>query len=246
MRFFSLFLIGLFILAAGQAQAKPPVFPALSGRIVDQAGLLRTDTVHMLDQKLAAHEKATGEQIVVVTLKDLGGQAIEEYGYRLGRHWGIGQKGKNNGALLIVVPDEKLVRIEVGYGLEGRMTDALSSLIIQRAILPEFRTGDFDKGVTQGVTVMLSVLGGTEMPPQLQKQLAQAPEKRGVSPGSIIILLLMLYFLTRSRRRGGRGSLLAPLVFGTMLGRSGGGFGGGVTFGGGGGSFGGGGASGRW
>src|SRR5208282_4771954 len=94
-----------------------------------------------LSDMLATHEGATGEQVVVVTLPSLQGYSIEDFGYQLGRTWGIGQKDKNTGALLIVAPNEHKVRIEVGYGLEGKLTDAQSSVIINRDILPEFRRG---------------------------------------------------------------------------------------------------------
>ncbi len=104
---------------------------------------------------LADHERATGEQVVVVTLASLQGYPIEDFGYQLGRHWGIGQKGKNTGALLIVAPNEHKVRIEVGYGLEGTLTDAISATIIQNYILPSFKRGDFNFGVLAGTTSML-------------------------------------------------------------------------------------------
>ena len=106
-------------------------FPALTGRVVDDAHILSPDTVQRLTGLLAAHEKSTGEQVVVVTLPSLQGTTIEDYGYQLGRYWGIGQKGKNTGALLIVAPKERKVRIEVGYGLEGAIPDATSERVIQ-------------------------------------------------------------------------------------------------------------------
>ena len=110
---------------------------------------------------LAAHERATGEQVVVVTLDSLQGFSIEDYGYQLGRYWGIGQKGKNTGAMLIVVPKEHKVRIEVGYGLEGTLTDATSRTIIESKILPSFKRGDFNAGVLAGTASILNAFGGT-------------------------------------------------------------------------------------
>ncbi len=101
--------------------------------------------------KLAALESSTGRQVVVATLPSLQGYEIEEYGYQLGRAWGIGQQGENNGALLIVAPKERKVRIEAGYGLEPVLTDALSALIIQNEILPAFREGQFERGIVAGV-----------------------------------------------------------------------------------------------
>src|SRR5665213_3766315 len=116
-----------------------PTFPPLTGRVVDEAGILSDDTKRDLDGILAGDQQHfSGRQIVVATLKSLQGYEIEDYGYQLGRAWGIGQKGKNNGALLIVAPTERKVRIEVGYGLEGVLTDALTSVILQQAVLPKF------------------------------------------------------------------------------------------------------------
>src|SRR5262249_9053626 len=147
--------------------AAEPKYPALTGRVVDDARILSPSTVNQLDTMLARHEKATGQQVVVVTLPSLQGYSIEEFGYQLGRQWGIGQKDKNTGALLIVAPKERKVRIEVGYGLEGELTDARSSVIIQRDILPQFRRGDFNAGVVAGTGSILKVLGGN---PQAAEQ----------------------------------------------------------------------------
>ena len=140
--------------------AAEPSFPQLTGRIVDQAGVLDAGVRARLDEKLAQLERNTTTQLVVVTLRSLQGYDIADYGYRLGRQWGIGQKGSNNGALLIVVPSERNVRIEVGYGLEGTLTDAVSHLIIQNAMLPRFRAGDFAGGIERGVDDLEQVLSG--------------------------------------------------------------------------------------
>ena len=128
--FFGLFL--LFI--AGPAYAL--IFPALTGRVVDEAGILDLATKKAIEEKLSEFETKTTGQLVVVTLKSLQGTSIEDYGYQLGRHWQIGQKDKNTGALLIVAPNERKVRIEVGYGFEGTLTDAISKLIIENSIIP--------------------------------------------------------------------------------------------------------------
>src|SRR5260370_2158772 len=149
---------------ASSAVAAEPKFPPLSGRVVDDAGILDASTRSELTDMLAAHESATGEQVVVVTLASLQGHSIEDFGYQLGRGWGIGQKGKNTGAMLIVVPKEHKVRIEVGYGLEGMLTDATSRVIIERDIVPNFRRGDFNAGLLAGTASMLRVLGGNPEP----------------------------------------------------------------------------------
>src|SRR6195256_5227750 len=135
-------------------------FPSLSGRVVDEANILDPQTRAVLTDKLADLEAKTTDQVVVVTLKSLQGTSIEDFGVELGRHWQIGQKDKNNRALLIVAPNECKVRIEVGYGLEGALTDAVSRLIIENAITPRFRAGDFAGGITRGVDDITSVLTG--------------------------------------------------------------------------------------
>ena len=122
----------------------------MGGRIVDDANILDPPTRAALDQKLAALEAKTTDQLVVVTLKSLQGTSIEDFGVQLGRSWRIGQRDKNNGVLLIVAPSERKVRIEVGYGLEGTLTDAVSKLIIENAIIPRFRANDIPGGVTRG------------------------------------------------------------------------------------------------
>jgi uncharacterized protein len=229
-------------------------FPTLSGRVVDDAGILSPDTRDTVTNLLAEHERQTGNQVVVVTLKSLQGTTIEQYGYQLGRAWGIGIKGKNNGALLIVSPSTHDVRIEVGYGLEGLLTDAQSKLIIENDIIPHFRGGDYDGGVTAGTIALVHLLGGnsvdTGAPPPAPAASHQQDDDGGGFPIWIAIIVIWLVF----------GRFFWPLLFlgrrsgwGSGGGWSGGGFGGGSSggfggggFSGGGGSFGGGGASGSW
>lgn len=235
-------LIGLSPLS--QAQSAPD-FPALTGRVVDQANLLSPSAEERLSQMLSAHEKAAGDQVVVVTVPNLQGYTIENYGYQLGRHWGIGQKGEDNGALLIVAQQERKIRIEVGYGLEGKLTDAASATIINQIITPAFRQGQFESGILNGAAAMIKVLGG--------EQLAQAqPDKQhdaaSNKPRSLIAIVLLIMILLSIFRGGGRGRtlLLGGAILGSGLGGRSGGFGGGGGFSGGGGGFGGGGASGGW
>ncbi len=152
--------LALWLLAcAGVAQAAL-TFPALTGRVVDTAQMIDPAVREQLTQQLQALEQSRGDQIVVVTVPDLQGVPIEDYGYQLGRHWGIGQKGKDNGALLIVARDERKLRIEVGYGLEGALTDAQSWVIINQVIAPKFKAGKFSQGISDGVAAMIQVVGG--------------------------------------------------------------------------------------
>ncbi len=256
-------LVGLLQPAAAPAaqsslDAGMPPFPALTGPVVDDAHLLPADVFNQLSQKLAAYAQQNGAQVVVVTLPTLNGYPIEYYGYQLGRHWGIGQKGTNNGVLLIVDSGEKQVRIEVGYGLEGTLTDAQSVLIIHNVIAPRFSKGDYAGGITAGTDAILSVLGG-------HLQMVQQRQVRDRSGTGFLMLLILFFALSPLLRvmfgRGGSGRMgggwLGWLLLGMLSGGGGrgggfggggfgGGFGGGGGFSGGGGSFGGGGASGSW
>ena len=220
----------------------------ITGRVVDGAGVLSESTQTELTDMLAAHERATGQQVVVVTLDSLEGYTIEDYGYQLGRYWGIGQKGKNTGALLIVVPKEHKVRIEVGYGLEGTLTDASSRTIIENDILPSFKRGDFNAGVLAGTTSILKVLGGDETAQSSDAETGTSTAANNDSGSAWPVLLFVAVWLLIIILRRRAGSTFGPRSYGYYGGGgfpSGGGSGGG-GFSGGGGSFGGGGASGSW
>src|SRR5689334_19193612 len=153
-------LVALLTALASMVPASAQTFPALTGRVVDDAGMLSPGTRGILTRELAELEEKTTRQLVVVTVKSLQGRTIEDYGVRLGRQWQIGQKGKNNGVLLIVAPSEHKVRIEVGYGLEGELTDAVSKLIIEERILPNFRQNNMVGGVVSGTETIIRVLSG--------------------------------------------------------------------------------------
>ena len=141
-----------------------------------------------MSSKLAEFETKTTGQLVVVTLKSLQGTSIEDYGYQLGRHWGIGQKEKNSGALLIVVPSERKVRIEVGYGLEGQLTDAVSKLIIENAIVPRFRAGDFAGGINRGVDDIIQALAD---PDEWRQRAKQRPDSQPFGFDIVLAILLV-------------------------------------------------------
>jgi uncharacterized protein len=237
--------------------AAAQTFPPLSGRVVDAANLISPATEASLTGKLRQLEAETTRQLVVATIPDLQGYEIEEYGYRLGRHWGIGQQDADSGALLIVAPNERKVRIEVGYGLEAYLTDAWSSITIQRAILPRFRAGDIEGGIVAGTD---AIIGQLALPPDaaranLAAAREQASEAAGGWPLGFVPTLFLIWFVIwmlrgvvggrRYRRRGWGAPVIiwGPESGGWGGGRSSGGFGG---FSGGGGSFGGGGASGSW
>ncbi len=235
------FSIAFFLLSGG-AWAAEPQFPPLTGRVVDQAGILSASSREQLTAMLDRHEDATGEQVVVVTLSSLQGFSIEDFGYRLGRAWGIGEKDKNTGALLIIAPSERKVRIEVGYGLEGRLTDAISRAIIESDIVPAFRQRNYDQGVLAGTAAMLGVLGS---PPDAGSVRREKRENRGENLIGLLIFFVVGYFVIFIGQR--RGYWTIGPQRGRYWSAGGGSFGGSSGgFSGGGGSFGGGGASGDW
>lgn len=236
------------VLLAASALAAEPSFPALTGRVVDEAGILSPQTREALTALLAQHEQQTRQQVVVVTLKSLQGDTIEDYGYRLGRFWGIGEKGRDTGALLIVAPAEQKIRIEVGYGLEDRLTDATSRVIIEQTIRPAFRNRDFDGGVRDGTVAMLRALGGSPSAGAAAGAPHNGPPDVSGFVGLVWIFFIVMMILRAfwSLSRGGRRHSGIWYMGGSSGGwSSGGGFSGG-GFSGGGGSFGGGGASGGW
>jgi uncharacterized protein len=242
----------LLIVSAARAA---PTFPPLTGRVVDDAHVLPADVREQLTNKLAALEQRTSRQLVVVTLPSLQGYEIADYGYQLGRAWGIGQKSSNNGVLFIIVPSERKVRIEVGYGLEPILTDALSEVVLAQRVLPKFRDGDIPGGIVAGTDAIIEQL--TLDAPAAKARVVEA-EKAHATPhiNPVLVLLTIFFVLSIMGRifRGTRGGSLMwalPFLFmgGGRGGFGGGGFGGGGSgggFSGGGGSFGGGGASGSW
>jgi len=229
-------------------------FPKLTGRVTDAAGIIPDDVKARLTQKLEALEQQSRRQLVVATIPDLQGYEISDYGYRLGRKWGIGDKERNDGVLLIVAPNERKVRIEVGYGLEPVLTDGLSWQIINNDIIPRFKQGDMPGGIEAGVDALVTQL--TLPPEEAQKIAAEAnkpPENSGIGVFFFLlfialffgwpILAAMLGFKAIQHRAGARTWSSGGWSSGSSWG--GGGFSGG-GFSGGGGSFGGGGSSGSW
>ena len=248
-------LAALFVWAALALAA--PTFPELTGRIVDAADVIPQATRAALEPRLEALETKSGIQMVVATVKSLEGQAVEPYANELFRHWKLGEATKNNGVLLLIAPNERKVRIEVGYGLEGTLTDALSKIVIANAIAPRFKAGDFGGGVERGVDDVITILTTDAAEWQKRPQVREEPSGFDqLLP--LLILGLVIFIILRSmagpRRMGpgGRSMGGGPIIFlppgGGGWGGGTGGFGGGGGggFSGGGGSSGGGGASGDW
>jgi uncharacterized protein len=236
-------------------------FPALTGRVVDQAGVMTAQSRNDLETKLKELEDKSSIQLVVATVKSLQGSDVETYTNELFRFWKLGEAQKNNGVLLLVAPAEHKVRIEVGYGLEGTLTDALSSVIISSAMIPRFKTGDFSGGIERGVDGITSVLSGdtVDWQPKVHVRSDDASSAINDLLASLfpLLMIFVIWYLMgsargaasrRSIRQGGR-TIIIPYGGSTWGsgwggGIGGGGFGGG--FSGGGGSSGGGGASGSW
>ncbi|MDG2533370.1 TPM domain-containing protein [Sphingomonas sp. HITSZ_GF] len=258
----------LLVLVPLSAQAQPN-FPKLTGRVVDEAHLLSVPQVAELTQLSEQVEQASTRQFVVVTIPDLQGYDIADYGYQLGRSWGIGQKDAKNGILLIVAPNERKVRIEVGYGLEPIMTDGMSSQIINETIIPKFKAGDMPGGIMAGAKAiaeqMKLPLEAAEQ--RAQEQQAKVTQKRQKSHSSggfpiglifwgiiFLFVILPMLGLGRRKRRGpwdrryrGDDSGALPIILWSIaneIGREAGRGGGSSWGGGGGGGWGGGGGGG--
>ncbi|WP_375630118.1 MULTISPECIES: TPM domain-containing protein [unclassified Bartonella] len=265
------FICSLYLVAAlGSIACSQIKFPHLTGYVNDVAHLLDNATKEDLTKKLAALEEKTGDQIVLVTLPTLSGNDIETYSNSLFRTWGLGQKKINNGVLLVIAPNERTARIEVGYGLEGELTDAISSVIINSFMIPNFREGNYQKGIAEAVDAIIKVITEsdsdftfriTEKAKIVEEQRKQA-EKEEIVINAIMFLAFSIMFglpilaMIFGKKVGPQKYLWLGIIFtpwflnlsagGRYLGGRFGGPRGGGGFRGGGGSSGGGGATGRW
>jgi len=244
-------LLGVFL----QAAIADPKLPHLDGRVVDTAHILDADTVDHLTADLAAYEAKTSTQIVVVTLSDLQGYPIEQWGLALLRGWQIGQKGKNNGVVVIVAPNDHQMRIETGYGAEGPLPDATASQIIRQDMTPHFKDGDYAGGLTAGLHDIESTLQGefhvadsssTGSESDADDQDDAPPPGSGAMKWVIIswfvlagVMIIVGQWRIRRRRRSGRNGGRGDSSSSSSSSSS-------DSFSGGGGSGGGGGASGSW
>ena len=247
----TLFAILILTLLIAQTFAKK--VPPLKGRINDYANLLTNSDKRVLEQYLADVERSTSSQLVLLTVKSLDGDNLESFSMRVAEKWKIGQKGLDNGAILLVAKSEHKIRLEVGYGLEALLTDAKSSYIIRNAIVPEFKRGDFAMGIKKGLMAAGGIVTGEfEITPeelaQFNRERTRSNSKSGFPFGLIVFVIIILLSGGRRGRHSG-GGLFTGMLLGSLLGgggRSSGGFSDFGGFGGGGGGFGGGGASGGW
>jgi uncharacterized protein len=206
----------LWLLSSGVAGFALDV-PPLKGRVNDYAGMMSPATERLLEATLQRFEEAESTQIVVLTIPSLAGDALEDFSIRVAEQWKIGRKGRDNGAILVVAKAERKVRIEVGYGLEGRLTDAVSGRIIRNVIVPEFKAGRFEQGIVNGVNAMIQVVQGEFEGVQGGRD----GPKPDTGAGSAVFFLIVLFFLISRLGRINRwvgvlsGGVLAP-VFGAL------------------------------
>ncbi len=240
----------LALIAFAAAGAFALKVPALNGPVNDLANVMSAGERQSLDAYLRSVSDQTGKQIAVLTVPSLEGESLEDYSLRVAESWGLGKKGEDGGVLLLVAMAERAIRIEVGYGLEGSLTDAKCGLIIRNVIAPQFRNGRYGQGIAEAARNIVGI--ATDNAEIVSRSVRE--ESRGSSGGGIggiaFFIIFFIFILPRLRGRG----ILGPLILGSMLssgrrsswsgGSRGGGFGGG--FSGGGGGFGGGGASGGW
>lgn len=243
--FFTLLFLCISSFHSQNIWAAPPTYPSLTGRVVDQAGILTSAQKDQLSAILQQHEQKTSNQVVVAIIRSLEGHDIAEYAVGLFRYWQLGQKNKNNGILLLVAINDREIDIEVGYGLEGTLTDAISHNIIQEKITPFFKKGDYAVGIRAGVDSILLALDGQYVVSRNSADRGKDNENQDDSISWFILGPFLLFFIIAflRNRRGGGGGGGFPTIMG---GRSSGGRSGSGGFSGGGGSSGGGGARGSW
>ena len=206
----------LFASLVGANAAWAQTFPKFTGLVVDDAHILAPEQTAALEAKLTALQKTTGHQLVVATIGDLQGYPIEDYSYQLGRAWGVGEKKQNDGLILVIAPKDRKLRIEVGPGLQGTVTDAVSSVVINTQIAPRFKAGDYAGGINAGIDQLATLI---QLPPEEAQRLAaeaaakaQAHSRQAQQPqigfGTIVFLVVVFFFfvlpMLRAMRGGGR------------------------------------------
>jgi uncharacterized protein len=214
-RIIQILAIGSLICILGVPKLFALEVPPLKGRVNDYAGLLSDSTRQQLEAILGDLEKTDSTQITVLTIPSLKGEILEEFSIKVADQWKIGQKGFDNGAILLIARQERKVRIEVGYGLEGSLTDLMAGRIISDVIVPQFKAGNFDQGVIDGVQAMIGVVRGEYQSPE-KIPVRGRQIKKGFSPGlvGLIAFLFLINMLGRLRRSVGMaaGAALFPLA----------------------------------
>jgi uncharacterized protein len=207
-----LLIISVFCMLLADSSAWALQVPALKGRVNDYAGLLSNGTAGQLEAALAQLESTDSTQIVVLTVPSLEGDSLEGFSIRVVEQWQIGQKGKDNGALLLVSKNDRKIRIEVGYGLEGKLTDLVSGRIIRDVMVPQFKMGRYDQGIIDGVAAMTGAVRGEFAAPAPRR----GRGRQGTSPGFVGLLVLFFFINMLGRINRGLGAaaggVLAPIA----------------------------------
>lgn len=260
----SVLIVGLLLITSTAVAQRVKVIEPTGMWVTDLGEFLSPTEERLLTRKLSGYADTTSTQIIVVTLNNLGGYAPVDYAVELGRRWGVGQSGQDNGLIILLSKQDREVFIATGFGLEGAVTDALASKIVRNVMVPRFREGQFFQGISDAIDLLvLAALGEFTA-----EDIPRGDKGRGTFPLNFILIIAFILYsvFSRARRGGGRGgkrhhssSGLLPIILWSALGGGhsrgfggggfgGGGFGGGGFggFGGGGGSFGGGGAGGGW
>jgi uncharacterized protein len=212
-----LLLVALFWTVLDSAVAFALNVPPLRARVNDLAGMLSPQDAQSLEQRLASFERDTGHQIAVLTVPSLEGDAIEDFSIRVAEAWKIGQKGFDNGAILVIAQKDKKLRIEVGYGLEGVLPDAIASRIIREVIVPRFRDGDFSAGIVTGVNAILQVTKGEPIPETARRANGQRAAQGG-SLGTILMITAMLALFIGMTQKRLFGGIMSGSVVGLLAG----------------------------
>ncbi len=198
MRLSRLLVLALLFCAAVVAQAALPIPKAPGGRINDYAGVLSAEDRARLEDKVRAREQGSSNQVVVAIFRSLQGESLEDYSIRLAQAWRIGQKGLDNGVIFLVFTEDRKMRLEVGYGLESKLTDAISGQILRQAVAPRFREGKIADGIAAGLDAIDQAIAGT------YKGAAPAKRQQGSSLFPILLLAIVL---------AGLGSIILPAMF---------------------------------
>jgi len=207
-------LLGGMILLSAVAAGADRAIPFLGGRVVDEAGMIPPDAKQRIEEKLAAFEQRTGDQVAVLTVDSLEGDPVEDFSMRVVEAWKLGKKGKDDGVLFLVAKQDRKMRIEVGYGLEGTLTDLKSGRIIDNVVRPDFQKGDFGAGIEHGIDAILSALGGGEVPVE---PVAQPREGSPAGASALVLAVVAIFALLAMTLPGFIGWVLyiflMPFVF---------------------------------
>jgi uncharacterized protein len=219
-RTFIFFLISFafFFFAAAPGAHAAIAVPALKGRINDYAGMLSPQASAKIEAELKSLEQTDSTQIVILTVPSLDGEPMESFSMRVAEAWKIGMKSTDNGAILVIAKNDRKMRIEVGYGLEGRLTDLVSGQIIRNVIVPEFKTGNFDAGIINGVQAMISAVKGEYKAPAGRRQTSRGNNSAALFP-VLFIAFIALGQVGRTNRIFGAlaGAVLLPVIAATVF-----------------------------